>query len=103
MKRLIIFTILIIFIPFFIVSIYDTNNIEEIKLQYINNLNIRVKRLATGNIETIPLEEYIAGVLAGEMPIYFELEALKAQAVASRSYALKRIEYNKENEYEKSN
>lgn len=100
MKRLIIFTILIIFIPFFIVSIYDTNNIEEIKLQYINNLNIRVKRLATGNIETIPLEEYIAGVLAGEMPIYFELEALKAQAVASRSYALKRIEYNKENEYD---
>ena len=100
MKRLIIFTILIIFIPFFIVSIYDTNNIEEIKLQYINNLNIRVKRLATGNIETIPLEEYIAGVLAGEMPIYFELEALKAQAVASRSYALKRIEYNKENGYD---
>lgn len=100
MKRLIIFTILIIFIPFFIVTIYDTNNIEEIKLQYINNLNIRVKRLATGNIETIPLEEYIAGVLAGEMPIYFELEALKAQAVASRSYALKRIEYNKDKEYD---
>ena len=100
MKRLIIFTILIIFIPFFIVTIYDTNNIEEIKLQYINNLNIRVKRLATGDIQTIPLEEYIAGVLAGEMPIYFELEALKAQAVASRSYALKWIEYNKDKEYD---
>ena len=34
------------------------------------------------------------------MPINFELEALKAQAVASRSYALKRIEYNNEKEYD---
>ena len=34
------------------------------------------------------------------MPISFELEALKAQAVASRSYALKRIEYNKDKEYD---
>ena len=34
------------------------------------------------------------------MPIYFEKEALKAQAVAARSYALKRIEYNKDNDYD---
>ena len=56
--------------------------------------------MATGDIETIPLEEYIVGVLAGEMPISFDIEALKAQAVASRSYALKRIEYNKNNDYD---
>ena len=30
----------------------------------------------------------------------FEIEALKAQAVAARSYALKRIEYNKEEDYD---
>ena len=35
------------------------------------------------------------GVLAGEMPISFHVEALKAQAIAARTYALKRIEYNK--------
>ena len=34
------------------------------------------------------------------MPIYFEKEALKAQAVASRSYAIKRIEYNKDKDYD---
>ena len=34
------------------------------------------------------------------MPVDFELEALKAQAVASRSYALKRIEYNKDKDYD---
>ena len=34
------------------------------------------------------------------MPIYFNLEALKAQAVAARSYALKRMEYNKDNDFD---
>ena len=100
MKRIIIFTILIVFIPFFIVSIYSGEDIKEINLNYVNNINIRVKRLGNNNIDVIPLEQYIVGVLAGEMPIYFELEALKAQAVASRSYALKRREYNKDTEYD---
>ena len=99
MKKLILFIALLIFIPFFIVIIYD-KNYKEIELEYINNVFIRVKRQKTNEIETIPLEEYIVGVLAGEMPITFELEAFKAQAVASRSYALTRIEYNKEKEYD---
>lgn len=36
------------------------------------------------------LEEYLRGVVAGEMPASFPLEALKAQAVLSRTYALSR-------------
>ena len=100
MKRLIIFTFLIVFIPFLIVFIYKLYFLKEIELNYIENRNIRVKRLSDGSVQNIPLEEYIVGVLAGEMPIYFEKEAFKAQAVASRSYALKRIGYNKENEYD---
>lgn len=100
MKKIIIFTLIIIIIPFFIIAIYNLNKVEEIELNYINNTTIRVKRLKTDAIETIPLESYIVGVLAGEMPIYFEKEALKAQAVASRSYAIKRIEYNKDNDYD---
>lgn len=99
MKKLIIFIILLIFIPFFIVIIYK-NNYKEIELEYINTRYIRVKQLKNNNIITIPIEEYIVGVLAGEMPISFDLEALKAQAVASRSYAMKRIEYNKDKEYD---
>ena len=99
MKKIIVFTLLLIVIPFFIVIIYK-KNYKEITLNYINPHYIRVKRNKTGNIEIIPLEEYIVGVLAGEMPISFDMEALKAQAVASRSYALKRMEYNKNNEYD---
>lgn len=90
---------LLIFIPFFIVIIYN-KNYKEIELKYISTTYIRVKRMNTNNIENIPLEQYIVGVLAGEMPIDFDLEALKAQAVASRSYALKRMEYNKDKEYD---
>ncbi len=99
MKKLIIFIALLIFIPFFIVIIYN-DNYEEIELNYINNNFIRVKRQSTKNIEAIPLEEYIVGVLAGEMPISFDIEAFKAQAVASRSYALVRMGYNKDKEYD---
>lgn len=99
MKKIIIFITLLIFIPFFIVIIYN-KNYKEIELNYINVRYIRVKRNQTNIIETIPLESYIVGVLAGEMPIDFDLEALKAQAVASRSYALKRMEYSKDKEYD---
>ena len=100
MKKIIIFTILLIFIPFFIVTLFGMSDITEIQLKYVSNKTVRVKRLSTDKVEEVPLEEYIVGVLAGEMPIDFELEALKAQAVASRSYVLKRIEYNKDNEYD---
>ena len=100
MKKIILFTVIIIFIPFVIVSFFKIDKKEEINLNYESNTIIRVKRLSGGEIEHLPFEEYIVGVLAGEMPIYFEKEALKAQAVAARSYALKKIEYNKDNEYD---
>lgn len=41
-------------------------------------------------INVLPLEEYLEAVLGGEMPPSFPEEALKAQAVAARSYALHR-------------
>lgn len=100
MKNIIIFIVLVVFIPFFIVILFNNYNIKEIQLNYVNNTTIRVKRVDSNKIDVVPLESYIVGVLAGEMPIYFEKEALKAQAVASRSYALKRIEYNKDNDYD---
>lgn len=39
----------------------------------------------------IPLEEYLVGVVAAEMPAGFPLEALRAQAVAARTYILRRL------------
>ena len=46
------------------------------------------------SIVEIPLEEYVLCVLRKEVPALYEEEALKAQAVAVRSYALRKIESN---------
>ena len=39
-------------------------------------------------VNHLPLEQYIASVVGSEMPSSWDMEALKAQAVAARSYAL---------------
>ena len=41
-------------------------------------------------IEKVELDTYLLGVIAGEMPADFEMEALKAQAIASRTFVLSR-------------
>ena len=41
-------------------------------------------------IEELPLDDYVAGVLSGELPRSFPPEAQRAQAVAARTYALVR-------------
>lgn len=55
------------------------------------NIQIAVYRTSTGTIENVPLESYIRGVVASEMPAEFELEALKAQALAARTYIIRRL------------
>ncbi|MCL6449955.1 MAG: SpoIID/LytB domain-containing protein [Acetobacteraceae bacterium] len=46
---------------------------------------------ASGRLLELPLEQYVMGVVAAEMPSAFSLEALKAQAVVARTYVLKRL------------
>ena len=40
--------------------------------------------------QTMDMDTYLVGVVAGEMPASFDMEALKAQAIASRTYVYKR-------------
>jgi stage II sporulation protein D len=42
-------------------------------------------------VRRLSLQDYLVGVVAAEMPASFELEALKAQAVAARTYTLRRL------------
>lgn len=44
-----------------------------------------------GQVINIELEDYIIGVVAAEMPASFNSEALKAQSVIARTYALKKL------------
>jgi stage II sporulation protein D len=50
---------------------------------------LRVKVLSEDRVATLSLEDYVLGVLSVEASVEDELEALKAQAVVSRTYALK--------------
>lgn len=53
--------------------------------------DVRLYRHQTGQIVNLSLEDYVTGVVAAEMPAEFHIEALKAQAVAARTYVLKRL------------
>ena len=44
----------------------------------------------------LDLEDYVIGVVSCEMPASFEIEALKAMAVAARTYALYKLDTNSE-------
>ena len=57
-----------------------------------NPFTISVYMTDSGKVENRNFEEYIEGVLAGEMPPTYNSEALCAQAVAARSYILSKAE-----------
>ena len=57
-----------------------------------SSLPLRVLRTASGRIEEVPVETYVAAVLPGEIGRRASVAALEAQAVAARSYALARRE-----------
>ena len=64
---------------------------EEIIHNKTSSQMINVYNTETEKLMQLEMETYIAGVVAAEMPASFELDALKAQAVAARTFALKRM------------
>ncbi|ATF15983.1 stage II sporulation protein D [Brevibacillus sp. HB1.2] len=60
-----------------------------------SSMPVKVYRTEKKAVETLPLETYITGVVAAEMPAEFELEALKAQALAARTYIVRRVKEGK--------
>ena len=100
MKRIFLYIVVLISIPFFVANYLEIDelDVKEVNLNYLSNVIVRVKR--DDKIENVFLEEYVVGVVGGEMPASFELEALKAQSVASRTYVLKKILSNENNDYD---
>ena len=104
-KQLMLYFITLVLIPVFVVSLFyqsikeeqkptiKKENIETTtKQQETLDSTISIKINKNNEIKELSLEEYIVGVVAGEMPASFDIEALKAQAVASRTYAMYKIE-----------
>lgn len=118
-NRLLLYFITLILIPVFVVSLFyneikkeqqevvrtnetttqTTETTTTTKKVELLDSDIKIKINKNNEIKELNLEEYIVGVVAGEMPASFEIEALKAQAVASRTYALYKIE-NFDNVYD---
>ena len=70
---------------------YTGTKKEDIKK---NEITVTVYR-NNGKIINLELEEYVLGVVGAEMPASFNIEALKAQAILARTYALKSIKNGK--------
>lgn len=57
----------------------------------IEDKAVLVSVMRSNETVVLPLEEYLIGVVASEMPATFEMEALKAQAVAARTFVSARL------------
>lgn len=72
-----------------IISLKENKNTQK-NQRKISGETIDVLFTEEDIVRTMNIEEYLCGVVAAEMPATFEDEALKAQAVAARSYAVHR-------------
>lgn len=97
-KNFIISFIFVIIFPIIVFSGLKTDEQNAVEtfvtetseaVQYCNT-DHKIRLLENdGSVTILPLEEYILSVVLKEMPANFNLEALKAQAIAARTYTLK--------------
>ena len=72
-------------------SHFNLENKEKIQTIQQQDSQVVLKDLSLNEYSTLKMEDYLIGVVSGEMPASFNMEALKAQAVAARSYAYNKI------------
>ena len=110
MNRVLVIVVLIL-IP---VVVFTTPDVEELEVDKVQDVSFSIPIFEDEDIElddsvqvmlsqnsdkseafAMDLEDYVIGVVAGEMPASFSMEALKAQAVASRTFAMYKMSVNK--------
>ena len=64
---------------------------QKISYHYGDYQTIHLLHAKTGEVEEVNLDEYLCHVVSAEMPVTFEIEALKAQAVVARTYTIYKI------------
>ena len=90
MKNKILLSIIIILLP---ITVFMLSKQVSPKPQNSNDQTSQAKEiyidlLINNEKKQIPLEEYLVSVVGAEVPALFDMEALKSQAVASRTFAL---------------
>lgn len=69
----------------------DTS-VDQIEIyDYSKYSTIRLLHAKTKTVEEINLDEYIVNVVSAEMPVKYNIEALKAQAIVARTYTIHKI------------
>lgn len=86
---IILMLIIVVLLPLIIVHNYNAQE-EPKATKNQNNITINVYMADQKKVVKMQLEDYLIGVVAAEMPAAYEIEALKAQAIAARTYALGR-------------
>ena len=122
MKKVILYFVGFIFICFIVPAVctipFQTQNSSliteenisrvesEISEEVVTNINeaephnygeyatIKLMHLESAEIEELGLDKYLYGVVSAEMPVSYEMEALKAQAVVARTYTIYQIKNN---------
>lgn len=90
-----IFFIIVVLPVMLTIGIYKNNapsNNNNLHNQKVQALNIKVYNAREDKVEEMNIEDYLYNVVASEMPANFGEEALKAQAIAARSYVFHKIE-----------
>lgn len=119
MKKLLIYLIVFIIICFILPAIFTkgaiqlaATNVEEVvqaeeskenkqtesadvEYNYNNYGIIKLLHHDTGEVEEVDIDEYLYHVVSAEMPVDYDIEALKAQAVVARTYTIYKINNKK--------
>lgn len=82
--------IIVVVIPMIIVHNIDIVTAPEKSITEKDSITINVYITDQKKTVKMKLDEYLLGVVAAEMPASYEMEALRAQAIAARTYALGR-------------
>lgn len=103
MKKIFIYIIILIQIVFLIPILFTRrfeskevgskteNTVIENNYDYKQYATIKLLHTKTNTVEEVALDEYLYHVVSAEMPVDFEVEALKAQAVVARTYTMYKI------------
>lgn len=117
MKKIVLYVLILVILTFIIPFVFTKVSVESNSLNILNQVTneqpsveqisidtspynykdyntIKLMHAKTNTIEELPLDEYLYGVVSAEMPVDFELEALKAQAIVARTYTIYKITQN---------
>lgn len=72
--------------------------LQTIDYDYSKYSTIKLLHQDTDKVEEVKLDEYIACVVSAEMPVSYDIEALKAQAIVARTYTIYKITTSKKHD-----